>query len=160
MITGNLSSTVCTTIVRNVSVEVLSANSVTVSWLPPDVHSWNGIITSYTVIYELVGKVDDDTSTEPIRTETLTYPEPGMNFNNDPDPRSSTQQQLQMESVTVGFLEEFYVYKFSVYLENAVGKSDRSPSVTVEMPPAGVLYRLINYLYRSMFTFAYTPISS
>jgi hypothetical protein len=127
---------VCTAVVRNVSVDILSATSVAVSWLPPDVQSWNGVITSYTIIYELLGKVNGGSSTQPIRTNTLVYPQPGMMFNNDPDPRASAQLPLQFESVKIGLLEEFYVYQFSVYLDNSVGISDASQSINIEMPPA------------------------
>ncbi|CAI8041621.1 Tyrosine-protein phosphatase Lar [Geodia barretti] len=127
---------VCTAVVRNVTVDVLSATSVAVSWLPPYVQSWNGVITSYTIIYELLGKVNGGSSTQPIQTDTLVYPQPGMMFNNDPDPRASAQLPLQFESVKIGLLEEFYVYQFSVYLENSVGISDASQSIGIEMPPA------------------------
>ena len=134
-----ISLLVCTAMVRNVSVEVLSATSVTVSWLPPDVQTWNGVMTHYIIVYELLGRVNGASYIDPVRTDTLMYPQPGMMFNNDPDPRASAQLPLQFESVTIGLLEEFYVYRFSVYLENAVGMSDVSQFISIEMPPAGIL---------------------
>ena len=143
---------VCTAVVRNVTVDVLSTTSVAVSWLPPYVQSWNGVITSYTIIYELLGKVNGGSSTQPIQTDTLVYPQPGMMFNNDPDPRASAQLPLQFESVKIGLLEEFYVYQFSVYLENSVGISDASQSIGIEMPPAGMLITWIKqYLYKHLY---------
>ena len=117
--------------------DVVSADSVTVSWLPPDVDHWNGIITSYTVAFELIRRVDKNEDSVSIRTDTLTYPQPGEEFVNDPDPRVSSYSELQIESVIVAKIEEFYVYRFSVFLENSVGASEVSSAIEVTMPPAG-----------------------
>ena len=130
-----LSHIVCRASVRNVSVDVKNATSVTVSWIPPDVQLWNGIITSYTVIYELIGRVDEnDVEKDPSSSQTISITQ--GRFSNDPDPNVATLP-LKIESVVIKTLEEYYVYRFSVYLENAVGQSDISNSITVEMPPAG-----------------------
>ena len=130
-------STVCMASVEAVSVEVESASSVTVSWLPPDSQLWNGIITSYTMVYELMGRVDvQDNNMEPISSQTFSIPQAGMPLVNNPDPRIVTSP-LQFESVVINSLEEFYVYRFTVFLENSVGQSDTSSSITVEMPASG-----------------------
>lgn len=117
------------------SVEVRNATSVTVSWIPPDVQLWNGVITSYTVIYELIGRVhESDVENDPLSSQTISITQ--AMFSNDPDPNDATLP-LKIESVVIKMLEEYYVYRFSVYLENAVGRSNISNSIAVEMPPAG-----------------------
>ena len=113
-----------------------SATSVTVSWFPPEVQFWNGIITSYTVTYDLIKRVDMESMTEPIRSDSLTVPQPGMVLSNNPDP-TAVDLPLKRESVAIKMLEEFYVYQFTVVLENAVGQSDASGTITVNMPPSG-----------------------
>ena len=115
------------------SVKVENATSVTVFWIPPDVQLWNGVITSYTVIYELIGRVDD-VKNDLLSSHNISIT-PAM-FSNDPDPYVATLP-LKIESVVIKMLQEYYVYRFSVYLENAVGQSDISNSINVEMPPAG-----------------------
>lgn len=115
--------------------EVRNATSVTVSWIPPDVQLWNGVITSYTVIYELIGRVhESDVENDPLSSQTISITQ--AMFSNDPDPNDATLP-LKIESVVIKMLEEYYVYRFSVYLENAVGRSNISNSIAVEMPPAG-----------------------
>lgn len=128
--------TVCTDSVRNVSVDVLSAKSVLVSWLPPNAESWNGIITNYTIVYELLRRADEDNieNIEPISSQTLSIQQSQMT--NNPDPRD-VKLPLVFERAEISALEEFYVYQFKVYLENAIGQSDVSTTSTVEMPAAG-----------------------
>ena len=119
--------------------EVESARSVTVSWFPPNIQFWNGVITSYTVKYTLMGRVDVydvESNIEPISSQTISIPQSGMPLSNNPDPRTVTLP-LQTESVAIDMLEEFHVYRFIVFLENAVGQSDVSSSITIEMPPSG-----------------------
>ena len=127
---------------KNVTVEVGSSSSVTVSWFPPDVQSWNGVITQYTVIYQLIRKVDDDSIVEPTYTQSVLIQEPGMS--NNPDPRVATLP-LKTESVVIGQLEEFYVYRFTVFLANSAGKSDVSNPIFIDMPPSGT-YLTQHYL--------------
>ena len=134
MVSLSTSTVVCRAPVKNVSVEVESASSVTVSWIPPDPQLWNGIISNYTVVYELIKSVDAEGDVEPLRSQSLTLP--ALAFSNSPDPRIATLP-LKRESVVVESLEEFYVYQFTVILENVVGQSDISDSATVSMPPAG-----------------------
>ena len=108
--------------------EVESARSVTVSWFPPNIQFWNGVITSYTVKYTLMGSVDVydvESNIEPISISIAQF---GMPLSNNPDPRTVTLP-LQTESVAIDMLEEFHVYRFIVFLENAVGQSDVSSSI-------------------------------
>lgn len=131
--------TVCRGSVRDVMVEIESATTATVSWFPPDIELWNGVITSYTVIYELIRRVDmDDIESlrDPLSSHITTVPQSEMT--NNPDPTIATLP-LKRESALVNMLEEFYVYRFSVFLENAVGHSNISGLITVEMPPAGTI---------------------
>lgn len=127
----------CVDSVQNVSVDVVSAKSVIVSWLPPNVQSWNGIITSYTIVYELLGRADEDIVVEPISSQMLTIPQSQMT--NIPDPRT-VKLPLVIESAEIDELEEFYMYQFKMYLENEIGQSDVSITRTVEMPAAGKSY--------------------
>jgi len=125
-----------------VSIQVESPSSVTVSWLPPEVQLWNGIISRYTIVYDLLEMVDeyeDENPLEPYSTQMISIPLPGMSLINNPDPRR-VMLPLQCESATIYALEEFFVYQFKIYLENTVGQSDASNSVTVEMPASGNLY--------------------
>ena len=120
-----------------------SPSSVTVSWLPPEAQLWNGIISRYTIVYDLLGRVDkyeDDDILEPYTTQMLSIPQPGLPLTNNPDPRI-VMLPLQLETAVVNTLEEFSVYQFAVYLENIVGQSAASNSVTVEMPASGNLCR-------------------
>ena len=118
------------------SVTVTSASSVRVMWFPPGIQFWNGVISSYTVVYELTKSVDAEDDIEPVYSQSHTVP--GMLFVNNPDPRVATLP-LKQENVVIEQLEEFYVYQFTVFLENAVGQSDVSNRMTVDMPPAGII---------------------
>ena len=128
----------------NISVKVVqeSASSVTVTWLPPDIQFWNGIITSYTVVYELLGPVEEDTGNEegsalvPFQTQTITIPRPGLPLVNSPDPRL-VSLPLRQESVLIEELEEYHVYSFAVYVENTEGESGPSETAIKEMPQDG-----------------------
>ena len=134
----------CTATVSNVSVEVKSPTSVTVSWLPPDPQFWNGVITSYIIVYELMRRVDEENSDiTPIKTEEFMHPQPGEMFANDPDPRVSAYLPLQFESAVIDKIEEFYVYRFSVLVQNSVGESDVSNQYYISMPPAGTAYKIV-----------------
>lgn len=127
---------------RDVIVEIESATTATVSWFPPDIEQWNGVITSYTIIYELIRRVDmDDVESlrDPLSSHITSVPQSEMT--NNPDPTIATLP-LKRESAFVETLEEFYVYHFAVFLENAVGHSNISSFITVEMPPAGTLSTL------------------
>lgn len=120
-------------------VEIEPATTATVSWFPPNIEIWNGIITSYTVIYELIRRVDMDnveSLSDPLSSHITSVPQSEMT--NNPDPTIATLP-LKRESALVNMLEEFYVYRFSVFLENAVGHSNISGLITVEMPPAGTI---------------------
>ena len=121
----------------DVSVEVVSASSVTVSWLPPDIQFWNGIITSYTIVYQLLKQVDaDDGDMETLISKMASIPKPGLPLANNPDPRVATRP-LQREEALIQSLEEFYVYRFEVYMNNLIGQSNVSSSVVIETPSAG-----------------------
>ena len=141
-------SPVCRSSVRNVSVQVESPSSVTVSWLPPEAQLWNGIISRYTIVYDLLGMVDkyeDHNDLEPYTTQMLSIPQPGQPLANNPDPRI-VMLPLQLETAVISALEEFYVYQFTVYLENTIGQSEASNVVTVEMPASGMESIQLQYL--------------
>ena len=135
----------------HVSVEVESASSVTVSWLPPDVQFWNGAVTSYTVVYENLGAVhgntdEDSSGLKPFLTQTISIPQPGLPVVNSRDP-SLVTLPLRAESVLIEQLEEYSIYSFAVYQENAKGVSLLSEAVLQEMPQAGK-----NFLKADFFT--------
>ena len=135
-----LASLAPSAIVRNVSVEEASPSSVVLSWLPPDIQFWNGIITRYTVVYERLGTVDefdDSSAMEPFTSQSISIPQPGLSLVNNRDPQFAILP-LQEESVLIEHLEEYYVYTFVVYLENTEGQSGASHTATQEMPQAGI----------------------
>ena len=101
-------------------------------------------------LLEMVDEYEDDDPLEPYSTQMISIPLPGMSLINNPDPRR-VMLPLQCESATIYALEEFFVYQFKVYLENTVGQSDASNSVTVEMPASGNLYSFSIGLVHSSF---------
>ena len=120
--------------------EVASPSSVVLSWLPPDIQFWNGIITRYTVVYERLGAVeefDDSSAMEPFTSQSISIPQPGLSLVNNHDPQLAILP-LQKERVLIEHLEEYHVYSFVVYLENTEGQSGASQIVTQEMPQAGI----------------------
>ena len=123
----------------NVSVEVQTDSSVIVSWLPPHIEFWNGIVTSYTVIYEnlglLGGNTDDKGSgLQPFIMQTITVS--GLQLANIQDP-GVVPLPLRLESVLIEQLEEYHIYRFTVQQANAEGVSLLSEAVLQEMPEAG-----------------------
>ena len=125
--------------VQNVTVMVQSPTSVAISWYPPNVQEWNGIITGYTVQYELLGSVDEypeNLGLQPFLTLTTSIPSPGVPLQNDPDPRT-VGLPLQMETAVVSNLQEYFVYQFVILFGNSVGESDSTAPIIQEMPEAG-----------------------
>lgn len=123
--------------VLNFTVEVVSATRVELSWLPPDPQQWNGRITNYTVVYELVGPVEitSDNLSLPIMTKAI--PTQGNSLVNNADPRLAGIP-LQPEVAVVNGLQEQHLYKFSVFIANAAGRSEMSMTVIQAMPGAGM----------------------
>ena len=116
--------------ISNVTVVVVSNTSVTAQWSPVDPSLWNGIITSYTVLYQSASVSN--------MTFSASIPSlPEHPLANNPDPRL-VSLPLEEESIRLEGLEENYVYQFTVYYENSVGRSVESPSVQIEIPPSGI----------------------
>ena len=114
-----------------------SASSVTLFWLPPDIHLWNGLVTGYTVIYEnhgpLQGSAGEGSGLTPLMHQTASIPSPGQQLMNSPDP-SLVSLPLKWESVFIEGLEEYHSYSFAVYQENSEGTSPLSESTKEETP--------------------------
>ena len=124
---------------------VESPTSVNISWYPPDVQEWNGIITMYTIVYELLRSVDENPVTselEPFMTFTASIPQPGSPLANLPDPRV-VSLPLEKEMTSLDQLQAYHVYRFYVYVENSAGESQESETVTQIMPQSGE-YNYIN----------------
>ena len=117
---------------------MVSATHVKLSWLPPDPQLWNGRITNYTVVYELLGPVGmtSDNSSQTIMTKVI--PTQGNPLANNADPRLASVP-LQQEVIVVDGLQEHHVYKFSVFMANAVGRSRMSITIIQALPGAGLL---------------------
>ena len=123
----------------NLSVEVQSASSVIVYWLPPDIQFWNGIVTSYIVIYENLGLVQGNTDdkgsgVQPFIIQSLTIS--GLQLANIQDP-GVVPLPLRSESVLIEQLEEYHIYSFAVQQANTEGVSLLSEAVLQEMPETG-----------------------
>lgn len=156
-----LSHSVCGASVRNASAEVTSPTSVLVQWFPPEVSFWNGVITRYVVIYELLRRVDEERDRPILQSQSFQIPQLNFPLANNPDPRR-VSLPLQFESAIIDNLEEFYVYRFIVYLENLVGPSEASNSLIEEMPASGMLkYLTENFMLQpscipGLHVYAYT----
>ena len=113
------------------------ATHVKLSWLPPDPQFWNGRIINYTVVYVLLGPVGmtSDNSSQTIMTKAI--PTQGNPLSNNADPRLASVP-LQREVVVVDGLQEHHVYKFSVFMANAVGRSRMSITIIQALPGAGL----------------------
>ena len=123
----------------NLSVEIQSASSVIVSWLPPDIQFWNGIVTSYIVIYENLGLVggntdDKGSGLQPFIIQSVTIS--GFQLANIQDP-GVVPLPLRSESVLIEQLEEYHIYSFAIQQANAEGVSLFSGPVLQEMPETG-----------------------
>ena len=94
----------------NLTVEAATSDSVTLSWSPPDVHSQNGIITSYLI--------------------NVTASETGETFQ-----VSSTTTKLVIQS-----LRPFSTYLCAIAAEISVGTGPFSISVSIRTNEAGMLY--------------------
>ena len=120
--------------VEQVTVDVVSSTSVNVSWLPSSQNNWNGVITRYTVEYELIRPVSDMIGFEGsgiALAMSVSIPTLGQPLTNTPDPRR-VSLPLKRESVLIGGLHEFSVYSFSIYYENSLGSSDSSSPLEQE----------------------------
>ena len=130
--------------------DVISATSVELSWLPPDPQLWNGVITNYTVVYKLLGPVGM-TPAEIVTTMIKAIPTPGNPLANNPDPRHATAP-LRWEMVVLDDLQEYHVYEFSVFIENAAGRSEMSMAIMQGLPGAG---RFHNTPKRGIYTICF-----
>lgn len=125
--------------VQNFTVSIQSPSSVAVSWLPPPPTTWNGILTNYTVHYELLGSVVPSSSNESTSggDNQKAIPLEQELFNNYPDPHAVVLP-LKKEMVVIDDLHEFHVYEFNVIMANSAGQSDVSITIIQELPGAGM----------------------
>ena len=127
--------------VQQVTVDVVSSISVNVSWLPASQGNWNGIITHYTVEYKLIQSVSDMIGTYGSGVAPTVYtsiPTLGQPLANSPNPTLVTLP-LKRESVLISGLHEFSVYQFTIYYENAVGRSGSSSPLEQATSAAGIM---------------------
>ena len=123
--------------VNNFTVDVISATSVELSWLPPDPQLWNGVITNYTLAYKLLGPIGmTPGSADMVTTRNKAIPTPGNPLANNPDPRHATVP-LEPEIAILDDLQEYHVYEFSVFIANTAGRSDMSMAIIQGLPGAG-----------------------
>ena len=116
-----------------------SPTSVSISWYPPNVQEWNGIITKYTIVYKFLGSADKNPVTSelgPFMTFIASIPQPGSPLTNLPDPRVASIP-LEKEVTFLDLLQAYHVYQFYVYVENSAGKSQESETITLIMPQSG-----------------------
>lgn len=129
---------------ENISVAILSPSSVKVSWTPPLREFWNGIITSYTVISHSYGPNNfstiDSSGFQPtvtVHSLNRVFPIKGNKWGNNADPRF-LYQDVVGEEVMVEELQEYFTYKFTVYMTNSAGDSDPVTSSIVQLPGIGM----------------------
>ena len=94
----------------NLTLEATTAESITLSWSPPDMQSWNGIITGYHV--------------------NVTAVETGETFQ-----ASSTTNNLVVQS-----LEPFTTYNCTIAAETSAGIGPFSIPLTVQTNETGKSY--------------------
>lgn len=133
-----------TGIVSDVQASVISPSSIQVSWQPTDKENWNGVVQRYTIVYQRLRSVGDNTSTSvsegsglgSIFVDTISIPDVGQRLVNNPDPTLAVLP-LRREQATIEGLEEYNVYKVVVYYETSQGRSDRSSPVMVQTSISG-----------------------
>ena len=123
------------------SIYINTSSSVYVSWLPPDIQFWNGVITNYTIVYVNLGVVQgsmdgDNVDQMPIVTSTASIPQPGQTLVNSRNP-TFVVLPLKQEGVFIDQLEEYHMYSFVVYQTNVKGAGPFSAAVIKEMPQGG-----------------------
>ena len=122
--------------IHNFTVEIVSATRVVLSWLPPDPQLWNGRITKYTVMYQLLGPVGMTSANSSQSIMMTAIPTQDNPLANNADPRLASIP-LQREVAIVDDLQEHHVYKFSVFMENTAGRSGMSMTIIQALPAAG-----------------------
>ena len=150
------------------SVYINTSSSVYVSWLPPDIQFWNGVITNYTVVYVNLGVVQgnidgDNVDQMPIVTSTASIPQPGQTLVNSRNP-TFVVLPLRQEGVFIDQLEEYHLYSFAVHQTNIKGTGPSSEAIIEDMPQGGksciyismskieiVLYTCICTILRSLY---------
>ena len=133
-----------TGIVSDVQASVISPSSIQMSWQPTDKENWNGVVQRYTIVYQRLRSVGDNTSTSvsegsglgSIFVDTISIPDVGQRLVNNPDPTLAVLP-LRREQATIEGLEEYNVYKVVVYYETSQGRSDRSSPVMVQTSISG-----------------------
>ena len=130
--------------VGDVRVDVTSPSTILVSWLPTDKDNWNGAIQRYTVVYERLRSIDTNmttTTTEgsgfgSIFVESISIPDDGQRLMNNPDPTRAALP-LRREQVTIDGLEEYHVYRLSIYYETSQGRSEQTSPTTLQTLSSG-----------------------
>jgi receptor-type tyrosine-protein phosphatase Q len=140
---------------HNVSIYINTSSSVYVSWLPPDIQFWNGVITNYTIVYVnlgvVQGKIDGDNVDQmPIVTSTASIPQPGQTLVNSRNP-TFVVLPLRQEGVFIDQLEEYHLYSFAVHQTNIKGTGPSSEAIIEDMPqgapsgsPTGVIIEALS----------------
>ena len=131
------------------------ATQVELSWLPPDPQLWNGRITNYTVVYELLGPVGMTFTNSSHLITMKTIPTPANPLANNADPRRASVP-LQREMVVVDDLQEDHVYKFSAFMTNAAGRSSISMSIIQALLGAGRVVDIM-YIFFASLTMRFLP---
>ena len=92
--------------------------------------------------YKLIRSVRDNSGVAP--TMYASIPALGQPLANSPNPTLVTLP-LKRESVLISGLHEFSVYQFTIYYENAVGRSDSSSPLEQATSAAGSMKCLMKW---------------
>lgn len=119
--------------VRNLSVNLTSATSVYLSWVPPERNLWKGEIDHYLVMSTNLGPARGVRKRQ-APSSTFAVMVPPQANHRDP---SLALETLKQENYELLGLEEYFQYSITVSLVNAAGTGPQHPPILQYMPEAG-----------------------
>ena len=148
--------------VEDISFNVLSPDSLTLSWKLPPKNEWKGIIENFTIKAVPIKSIGENaglsrsfskrsvgnniTSLTPKDVEITVAPRA-----NNPDP-SLAIEPFAREEVIISNLEPDFEYSLTISIDNAAGRGPTSSPINISMPEAGMdnyIYSLLTVVYSS-----------
>ncbi|XP_019857191.1 PREDICTED: uncharacterized protein LOC100638611 isoform X14 [Amphimedon queenslandica] len=129
--------------VEDISFNVLSPDSFTLSWKLPPKNEWKGIIENFIIKAVPIKSIGENaeiniTSLRPKDVEITVAPRA-----NNPDP-SLAMEPFAREEVIVSNLEPDFEYSLTISIDNAAGRGPSSSPLNISMPEAAPSGRPLN----------------